>query len=87
MNRSDRKLLNKQLKGIYKSQSYVLKNIIKKLTKIIELEKVRHQQPLDIQMKIERKIEKLAKDTEEKQKLSEQIERRTERIKQMYTSL
>lgn len=56
---------------------------MKKLTIIIELEKSKHKQPLQIQVRIERKIEKLTKQVEQNQKLSEKLVKRTERIKQI----
>lgn len=78
---NDTEKLNEQLESIYRSQESVLKKILRNLTKIINFERIKNQQPLQIQIKIERKISKLAAKTAVRQKQSDNIKLRIDRIK------
>lgn len=76
------KFLLKQLKILHKTLYNSLLIILRKISKIIEMENIKNSYSLDIQILIERKIEKLKIELENRQKRNELWQRRIEILKE-----
>lgn len=75
------KFLVKQLKILYKALYNSLIVVLRIITKMIEMEKIKNSQALDIQILIDRKIKELKQKVEMRQKRNDKMQKRIERIK------
>lgn len=87
---NDSKYLFKQIKTLYRIIHSSLTIILRKITKILEIEKIKRYFSINIQERLEMKIMGLKKNIEYKQKLNEKMEKRIIRLgktmKRMNTS-
>lgn len=75
------KFLIIQLKSLYETLDTLLSIIISKITKMIEIQRVKNAYSLQIQLKLERKTEELKKEIDIREKRSDIIQKRIDRIK------